>query len=111
MSVPTPHAELLSRIPVSTHVVEVLGRTTKYWEYGPEDARDTVVIAQGYRGDHHGFEPVVAHLPGIRFISPDLPGFGESTPLTEVAHDIAGYVRWLAAFVEALHLDAPPVVL
>jgi pimeloyl-ACP methyl ester carboxylesterase len=111
MSVPTPHAELLSRIPVSSHAIEVLGSTTRYWDYGPKDARDTVVIAHGYRGDHHGFEPVVARLPGIRFISPDLPGFGDSTPLTEAGHDIAGYVRWLGAFIAALDLDAPPVVL
>ncbi len=41
---------------------------------------------------------------GIRIISPDLPGFGESDPLVGRAHDIAGYAEWLGAFVDALGL-------
>ncbi len=90
MTVPTPHAAALARIPVREGSVEVLGSTTKYWEYGPADAAHTVVIAHGYRGDHHGLEPVIALLPEVRFISPDLPGFGDSTPMTEAPHSIEG---------------------
>ena len=73
--------------------------------------RDTIVLVHGYRGDHHGLEPVIAQLPGIRFISPDLPGFGASTPLTEAPHSIAGYARWLTAFARALELPALAVIL
>ena len=105
MTVPTPHADALSRIPVREAQVEVLGSTTSYWEYGPADAAHTVVIVHGYRGDHHGLEPVIALLPEVRFIGPDLPGFGTSTPLTEVPHSIAGYAQWLAAFIDALGLE------
>jgi pimeloyl-ACP methyl ester carboxylesterase len=111
MSVPTPHAELLSRIPITEHQVEVLGGTTHYWEYGPRDSRFTIVIAHGYRGDHHGFEPVIARMPQVRIIGPDLPGFGASTPMTEAPHSIAGYARWLGAFIDSLGLPTPPVVL
>lgn len=106
-----PHAAALAEIPVRDASVEVLGSTTRYWEYGPADAEQTVVIAHGYRGDHHGLEPVIALLPGIRFISPDLPGFGESTPMTGAPHSIEGYARWLGGFVEALNVGGTAVLL
>jgi pimeloyl-ACP methyl ester carboxylesterase len=111
VTVPTPHAAALARIPVREASLEVLGSTTHYWTYGPDDAPHTVVIAHGYRGDHHGLEPVIALLPGIRFISPDLPGFGISTPMTQAAHSIDGYARWFVAFLEALGLRGEAVIL
>lgn len=107
----SPYAEALSRIPVSESSVQVLGGETRYWTYGAADAATTVVLVHGYRGDHHGLEPVVAHLPEYRFIAPDLPGFGASTALTDVAHDIDGYAAWLAAFVASLELEGRAVVL
>jgi pimeloyl-ACP methyl ester carboxylesterase len=84
---------------------------TRYWDYGDADAPTTLVLVHGFRGDHHGLEPVVAQLTGLRLISPDLPGFGESTPLTEQDHDIDGYSHWLRAFVDALRLDGGVVLL
>lgn len=111
MPVDSPYAELLSRIPVHEATVSVLGSETKYWEYGPSDATTTLVVVHGYRGEHHGLEPVVAQLEGLRIISPDLPGFGESTPLVGHAHDIAGYSAWLVAFVEELGLTGNAVIL
>jgi len=104
VTVPSPHADALARIPVREAEVEILGGTTRYWEYGPADAERTVLLVHGYRGDHHGLEPVIARLPEVRFISPDLPGFGLSTPMTEAPHSIAGYVRWLGEFVDRLGL-------
>ncbi|MEO8262149.1 MAG: alpha/beta hydrolase [Pseudolysinimonas sp.] len=105
MTVPTPHADALSRIPVREGSVDVLGSTTRYWEFGPADAARTVVIAHGYRGDHHGLEPVIALLPEVRFVSPDLPGFGLSSPMTQAPHSIPGYARWLRGFLDALDLN------
>lgn len=90
--------------------LSVLGSTTHYWEYGSADAQVTVVMVHGFRGDHHGLEPVIAQLPGLHLISPDLPGFGESDPLT-VTHDIAGYATWLLAFVAALEQAGRVVIL
>ncbi len=78
------------------------GGVTAYWEYGPADADTTVVAVHGFRGEHHGLEPVVAHLPGIRVISPDLPGFGETPSLPGVTHDLDAYVGWLRDFVAAV---------
>ena len=100
MTTESPYATKLAAIETTDHTIELLGGTTRYWVYGPADARDTVVIAHGYRGEHHGIEPIIAHLPEVRFISPDLPGFGESTPLTEAPHSIDGYARWLRMFVQ-----------
>jgi pimeloyl-ACP methyl ester carboxylesterase len=111
MAVPTPHAEALARIPVREHEATILGSTTRFWDYGPEDADDVIVLVHGYRGDHHGLEPVVAQLDGIRIISPDLPGFGLSTPMTDAPHSVAGYGLWLDAFLRQLALPTPPVIL
>ena len=111
MTAPTPHASALAEIPVRLGEVEVLGSTTKYWDYGPTDAARTLLLVHGYRGDHHGLEPVVARLPGIRVISPDLPGFGLSTPMTEAQHSVAGYVRWLTIFAAAARVPAGAVLL
>src|SRR5690606_4559594 len=107
----SPYAAKLATIPVTDGEVSVLGSTTRYWVYGPTDAEHTVVLAHGYRGEHHGLEPVIAQLPGIRFISPDLPGFGESSPMTEVRHDIDGYAQWLIAFTDAMGLTGTAITL
>jgi pimeloyl-ACP methyl ester carboxylesterase len=101
MTVPSPYAAQLARIPVVRRTVDLLGSRTAWWEYGPADAHQVIVVVHGFRGDHHGLEPVVAQLPGVRILSPDLPGFGDSTPLRDARHDIAGYSAWLRAFVEA----------
>ncbi|SDH37046.1 Pimeloyl-ACP methyl ester carboxylesterase [Leifsonia sp. 98AMF] len=111
MTVSSPYAAALGRVPVREEAVAVLGSTTRYWDYGERDATTTLVLVHGFRGDHHGLEPVVAQLDGIRMISPDLPGFGASTPMTEAAHDIAGYGRWLRAFVDGLGLTGRVVLL
>lgn len=111
MTVPTPHAAALAEIPVREAEVSVLGSRTRYWEYGPAHAATTILLVHGYRGDHHGLEPVIAKLPGIRFVSPDLPGFGASSPLTEAPHSIAGYERWMTAFAQAVKLPADAIVL
>ena len=109
--VANPYAPLLDAIEVVDDTVEVLGSTTRYWTYGPADAPATLLLVHGYRGEHHGLEPVVAQLRGLRVISPDLPGFGASSPLAGRAHDIAGYSAWLVAFADALGLTGNAVIL
>lgn len=101
-AVRSPYAERLARVPVERHEAAVLGGTTAYWVYGPDDAAVTVLAVHGFRGEHHGLEPVVAHLDGVRVISPDLPGFGESTPLPGIRHTLEAYAQWLTAFAEAV---------
>ena len=111
MSAHSPFAALLAELPVRREVVSILGSETHYWVYGPDDAATTIVICHGYRGEHHGLEPVVAQLRDIRIVSPDLPGFGESTAMPGVKHDVAGYAAWYAAFVDALGLNGSAIVL
>lgn len=98
MSAPNPYATLLDAIPVVRREVEVQGDMTAYWVYGPDDAEITILAVHGYRGEHHGLEPVVAQLPQFRVISPDLPGFGETPPLPGRTHDLNAYVDWLREF-------------
>jgi pimeloyl-ACP methyl ester carboxylesterase len=105
MPAPSPYAALLARVPVTESVVDVLGSETHYWTYGPEDAATTVLVVHGYRGDHHGLEPVIAQFEGVRFVMPDLPGFGASTPLAGRSHDLDAYADWLAGFTTATGLE------
>ncbi|WP_111226087.1 alpha/beta hydrolase [Curtobacterium sp. MCSS17_007] len=105
----SPYQSLVAATPVVHRAVSVDGRTTHYWEYGPDDATGTVLAVHGFRGDHHGLETIAAHLRGVRVIVPDLPGFGVSDPLP--AADIDSFVGWLTGFHRALGLDRDTVVL
>jgi pimeloyl-ACP methyl ester carboxylesterase len=96
-----PYAPALARIPVVRRDVAVGGGMTAYWEYGDPESAVTIIAVHGFRGEHHGLEPVVAHLPGVRVISPDLPGFGESAPLPDAVHGLDAYADWLGQFVAA----------
>jgi pimeloyl-ACP methyl ester carboxylesterase len=111
MAAVNPYAHLLAATPVRAASVSILGSDTRYWDYGPVDAPVTVVAVHGFRGEHHGLEPVIAHLHGIRVINPDLPGFGESTPMTEAEQDVDGYGRWLGLLIESLGLPTRPIIL
>ncbi len=102
MTAPNPYATLLDEIPVERRAVNVLGGGTAYWVYGPRDAATAVIAVHGFRGEHHGLEPVVAHLPGVRVISPDLPGFGETPPVPGRTHDLDLYAEWLREFAGAV---------
>ncbi len=106
----SPYDEQLARIPVSAHRIDVDGTDTAWWEYGEADA-PVLVLVHGFRGDHHGLEPVVAQLPGLRIISPDLPGFGSSSTFRRGAHDLEAYADWLGAFIRALGIDGPYTLL
>lgn len=99
MTVTSPYAERLAAIPATRHEVAVRGGTTAYWVYGDADAATTLVAVHGFRGEHHGLEPVVAYLDGVRVISPDLPGFGETPPLPGREHTLETYADWLTGFV------------
>jgi pimeloyl-ACP methyl ester carboxylesterase len=107
--VPSPYAAGLARTPVARHDTVVDGVPAAWWEYGEPGTGPTLLLVHGFRGDHHGLEPVVSFLPGVHVIAPDLPGFGASAPLPG-AHSIDGYSRWLRAFAAQLGLDDRIVV-
>ena len=106
MSGHSPYAGLVERVPVRRTELELDAGRTACWTYGPADAPHTVVFLHGLRGDHHGLEPIVAHLDGVRVVIPDLPGFGESPPLAVGRHDIAGYAAWARDLLESVGEDA-----
>ncbi|SFR77532.1 Pimeloyl-ACP methyl ester carboxylesterase [Agromyces sp. CF514] len=108
--IPSPYAEQLARIPVREHRLDVEGTATSWWEYGPADA-PVIVLVHGFRGDHHGLEPVVAQLPGFRIVSPDLPGFGASDTFATGEHDLDAYAAWLGAFIRTVGIDGPYTLL
>jgi pimeloyl-ACP methyl ester carboxylesterase len=115
--VPSPYAAGLARTPVVRHSTAVpssdsgggAGLPVAWWEYGEPGDGPTLLLVHGFRGDHHGLEPVISFLPGVHVIAPDLPGFGESAPLPG-EHSIDGYAAWLRAFAAAVGLDEHVVV-
>ena len=85
--------------------VELDGSLCVYYEYPAEEYSDlTLVMIHGYRGNHRGLQAIAAGLSKYRVIIPDLPGFGQSAPLT-VTHSIQAFSDWLHGFLELLQLD------
>jgi pimeloyl-ACP methyl ester carboxylesterase len=108
--VPSPYAAGLARTSVVRHDTDVDGLRVAWWEYGAAGGGPTLLLVHGFRGDHHGLEPVVSHLPGVHVIAPDLPGFGASDPLPG-EHSIDGYATWLGRFAAVIDLPADVVVI
>ncbi|WP_214406641.1 alpha/beta fold hydrolase [Pseudonocardia lacus] len=91
---PSPYAERIARVPVRVREVALRGAVTPVRTYGPDDAGHRIVFLHGLRGDHHGLEPIVAHLGGVEVVVPELPGFGAAAPMPADRHDVAGYAAW-----------------
>ncbi|MGW5795488.1 alpha/beta fold hydrolase [Saccharopolyspora sp. NPDC003752] len=87
------------------------GSTSPVASTEPVDAAETVVMVHGLRGTHHGLELVAAGLPDQRVVIPDLPGFGDSGPMTGRRHDVAGYAHVITELIERLGGRIRPVVL
>lgn len=96
-----PDVAELAELRAERGEAQLLGSPAAYWSYGPAGAAVTILAVHGFRGDHHGLEPVVAALPGIRVIAPDLPGFGETPAVPGRTHDLALYAEWVTAFAAA----------
>ena len=106
----SPYAQKLAVIPTAEASVVVDGETTHYWEYGDASSPLQLVMIHGFRGDHHGLEPIVAELGAdVHVIIPDLPGFGISEALPSPAN-IDAYAGWLTAFLTAVHADKAVVL-
>ncbi len=79
------------------------GTRISYWVYHPK-APVTMVLIHGFTGSHEGFQYIIPFLPHIRFIVPDLPGFGKSD-LSPNGHTIDGIAQLTNEFIAAC---APP---
>jgi len=81
------------------HTIKLAGSKFNYWVYGPSQGAPVIVAIHGFRGTHHGLERIIDHLPDYTIIVPDLPGFGESTPMSGQSHDIDGYAALFREFI------------
>lgn len=86
------------------------GLTVHYWTYH-DDAPITMVLIHGFTGSHEGFQYIVPLLPGVRFIVPDLPGFGQSDLMPREQWTIDALAALANEFVTQLHLAASPHIL
>ena len=83
---------------------------TTYWKTpsSPKHTQ-TVIMIHGFRGTHHGLLKISEQLPdNLEVIVPDLPGFGETPPLT--SHTLDDFTTWLQTFITELSLTKPPVL-
>lgn len=111
MPIHNPYEQKLSSIPVRTYSVRAGKVETQLWDYGPPQSPISLIMVHGFRGDHHGLEPIVAELGSdIRILIPDLPGFGLSEALPSPA-DISAYAQWLKEFLTAVEAPRDVVVL
>jgi len=86
------------------------GVTVQYWTYH-DDAPTTMVLIHGFTGSHEGFQYIIPLMPDIRFIVPDLPGFGQSDLMPRDQWTIDALAALANEFVEKLGLTAPPHIL
>ena len=70
-----------------------------------------MVLVHGFTGSHEGFQYIIPLLPSIRFIVPDLPGFGASDLPAKDDWSIDALARLTNDFVTALNLPVPPHIL
>jgi pimeloyl-ACP methyl ester carboxylesterase len=95
------------------HTTRVLGSRTAYARYGAQTGAP-VVLVHGFRGDHHGLEGIAEALvrrdPNRQVLVPDLPGFGDSEPISGRQHNLELYAQWLQEFADALELGTHTVL-
>lgn len=84
-------------------------KNSEYWVYN-EAEKPVIIMIHGFRGTHHGLELIAKDLPEYKVIIPDLPGFGETKPLSG-EHSLNNYVIWLRDFIKDLKLQEPPILL
>lgn len=88
------------------HTIEICGSSVKYWTFNQGKPK-TIVMIHGFRGTHHGLQLIINNLPDFSIIIPDLPGFGESTPMKSCGHDIPGYTKFLGEFIKQVAPKKP----
>ena len=87
----------------------VQGRPAVYGEAGEGPP---VVFLHGWGLGHHAYKRPLARLAlrGMRVLAPAMPGFGGTADLPDGA-GIHGYGVWVDAFMEAVGVDEPAVVI
>ncbi len=93
-----------------TKQIEVDGRPASYSSGG---RGLPVLFLHGWGLDHRAYQRSLRRLTarGCRVIAPSLPGFGGTAALPFARRNITEYAAWVNAFVEAVGVTDPMVVL
>jgi pimeloyl-ACP methyl ester carboxylesterase/predicted amino acid-binding ACT domain protein len=93
-----------------TKDIDVDGRTATYASGG---RGLPVLFLHGWGLDHRAYQRSLRRLTarGCRVIAPSLPGFGGTAALPAARRNIEGYAAWVDAFVDAVGVTDPMVVL
>jgi pimeloyl-ACP methyl ester carboxylesterase len=95
------------------------GRPSLRWHRLPVDGRPaaaleagegpTGVFLHGFGLSHHAYRAAVRRLAatGVRVLAPALPGFSGTASLPPDESDLHGYARWVVAFLDALRVRGP----
>lgn len=90
--------------------VEVRGRSLAVLDFGPADARLTLLGVHGWAGSAAEFAPLAAALPrGLRLVAADFPGTGASQPADDDRCTTDEFVSVLRSLVE--RMGCGPLVL
>lgn len=90
------------------HTMRYNKTIVRYWTYGNPE-KPVLILVHGITGTHRGFYKIIPHLIDNFFIiTPDLPGFGEST--TNQPLSISRHAEMLNSFIENLKLKTKPFI-
>ena len=104
----TSETGISSAYPFESHYVEVLGSKMHYVDEG---AGEPVLFLHGNPTSSYLWRNVIAEVtPVARAIAPDLIGMGRSDK-PKIGYRFFDHVRYVDAFIEALELDRPTLVL
>ena len=84
--------------------VVVNNSKTTYW-FKDNKASRTAVFIHGLCGDYRGLVECSHYLNTVNVIILNLPGFGYSEPLLNMAHNLDGYANFILDFIEKLELE------
>ncbi len=93
-----------------TRQVTVLGSPVEYTVGGKGEP---LLFLHGWGLSHRTYGRSLAHLAdrGLQVLAPALPGFGRTARLPRTDEHLAGYARWAAAFLDAVEVPDPAVVM
>lgn len=94
---------------ITEKTISIDGREVHYLEAGRSEA-PPMILLQGNVGDaiFHWQKMMPELAIDYHVVAPDLPGFGDSEPLSRTTFE--ALVNWLDAFVSALELETATVV-
>ncbi|UVI37726.1 alpha/beta fold hydrolase [Brevibacterium spongiae] len=88
------------------------GHETAAWVYDGDEQARPLLMVHGFRGDHHGMDLIAGEIRDRTVIVPDLPGFGETSPL-HAGLGLNSYIDFLSGLVIEITrvFGLPPIVL